>query len=120
MYMSVDEQSDSTADYLNKLDVYSLKYTSKSYDVMFCCSAYTDCLTSSRGGIGNLVWIIPVAVIGGLLVLGGIILLIIILLIVCIKVSLCVSLFVVLVSHGHRPSTGLHAMCTMISQLKVA
>ena len=36
--------------------------------------------------IGNLAWIIPVAVVAGLLVLGGIILLIV-LLIVCINVS---------------------------------
>ena len=40
----------------------------------------------ATGGIGNLAWIIPVAVVAGLLVLGVIILLIVVL-IVCLNVS---------------------------------
>ena len=58
-----------------------------------CFSTYSECPSTSGDGIGNLAWIIPVAVILGLLVLGGIILLIV-LLIVCINVSMCVCVCV--------------------------
>ena len=58
-----------------------------------CFSTYSECPSTSGDGIGNLAWIIPVAVILGLLVLGGIILLIV-LLIVCINVSMCMCVCV--------------------------
>ena len=71
-----------------------------------CFSTYSECPSTSGDGIGNLAWIIPVAVILGLLVLGGIILLIV-LLIVCINVSMCVCVF----AHSHE--------CTCISTTHV-